>query len=693
MRIRTKINAFFTISFTLIIVTVLALTSFSAIAYFKENLYKSMPYIAKASCSSLQNKLNLGLELSNEFIFQDYLIRYITSLEKDEKVRELMLRAMENLSSNKGFTSCFVASSLTNNYYIMSNGELKTKTLSKNLEKDAWFFNLMQSKKNISYEVDYNNLLNEFNLFYNIKVKDFYGKDIGLAGVSLNLDEIVANIKETIPTPSSFILLVDENNNVSISSDKTMIDKNISNLLQKLQPLANYHGIKTYKDEKLGDMAVKEFPLENVSYRLILFIPINENIPSFASILGYSILGSVILLIIVIILSTLMMNLIFRKFTRMNFVFQEVANGNFTVKARNSHDEIGIISQYLNNMVEKLRISFQNILQSTKLMQETGVALSENSSQTVGVLKNIVESADDVKKNLETHNDNVMHTVSSVSEMISGLENVSNSTTMQTERIKITQDAIEVMVQGIKEVAETAEKNIEAVKDFDEDMARGKELVEKTATIANIMQEKSEGLLDAITVIQNTSNQTNLLAMNAAIEAAHAGEAGKGFAVVADEIRKLAEASAEQGANIVKVLQDLKEKIEYLNNIGPQIESSFEKIGKSINFVSSQEKHTIQTMKAQYERSEECLKAMNDVSKAGVEMNQGSSEMLNEGLIVQKELKVLSELANTVTYTVEQMIENIVAINDRGMKEVDFIAQSNKDNIHKVTKELDQFVV
>lgn len=84
---------------------------------------------------------------------------------------------------------------------------------------------------------------------------------------------------------------------------------------------------------------------------------------------------------------------------------------------------------------------------------------------------------------------------------------------------------------------------------------------------------------------------------------------------------------------------------------------------------------------------------MNDVSKAGVEMNQGSSEMLNEGLIVQKELKVLSELANTVTSTVEQMIENIVAINDRGMKEVDFIAQSNKDNIHKVTKELDQFVV
>ena len=77
MRIRTKINAFFGVSFILIIATVLTLTSLSARAYFRENLYNAMPYIAGASCSSLQNKLNLGLELSSEFVFQDYLINLI----------------------------------------------------------------------------------------------------------------------------------------------------------------------------------------------------------------------------------------------------------------------------------------------------------------------------------------------------------------------------------------------------------------------------------------------------------------------------------------------------------------------------------------------------------------------------------------------------------------------------------------
>ena len=693
MRIKTKINTFFTVSFVLIIAIVLALTSFSAITYFKENLYKSMPYIAKASCSSLQNKLNLGFELSKDLVFQDYLINYITSLEEDEHAGELMFRAMRNLSSSRGFSSCFVASSLTNKYNAISNGELKTKILSSEAAQDSWFFSVMKSNKDIDYNVQYDALLDEFNLFFNTKIKDFNGRDIGLAGVSINLDSIVATIVESIPSPNSIILLLDENNQVAIASDKEMIKQNISATLQKLKPLKRHQDIKIYKDEKLGDVAVKEFPLENVSYSLMLFAPVKENIPTFASILGYSILGSVILLILVIILSTLMMHFIFRRFAEMNFVFQEIANGNFTVKAKSTKDEVGIIGQYLNNMVEKLRFSFQNILQSTKVMEETGTTLSENSNQTVEVLKEIVGSADNVKKKLETHNDNVMHTVSTVSEMISGLESVSTSTNLQTERIQLTQDAMEVMVKGIKEVTETAEKNIEAIKGFDEDMANGKELVEKTVEIANIMQERSEGLLDAITVIQSTSNQTNLLAMNAAIEAAHAGEAGKGFAVVADEIRKLAEASAEQGTNIVKVLQNLKEKIEYLNSIGPQMENSFEKIRTMINFVSSQEERVIETMKAQYERSEECLKAMNDVSRAGVEMNSGSEEMLNEGYIVQKELKVLSELANTVTYTVEQMIENIIAINDKGMKEVDFIAQSNKENIHKVTKELEQFKV
>ena len=84
---------------------------------------------------------------------------------------------------------------------------------------------------------------------------------------------------------------------------------------------------------------------------------------------------------------------------------------------------------------------------------------------------------------------------------------------------------------------------------------------------------------------------------------------------------------------------------------------------------------------------------MNHINEVGSEMNIGSTEMLNEAYIVQKELKVLSELASNIMRAVQDVFSNVMAINDRGMKEVDFIVQSNKENIKKVTQELGQFKV
>ena len=201
MRIRTKINVFFTFSFVVVISIVLTLTSFSARRYFEVNFYEAMPYMAKASCSSLQTKLEVGLELSESFCSEDYLINCIESHESDEVQKELTIKAMNRLNKAKDFTTCFFASALTGSYYAMTNGELKTKTLSK--ENDQWFFNLLNVNKDIAYEVDYDKLLSAWNLFFNNKIKDKNGKTIGLAGVAINLDKIVTSMNESIPSPSS----------------------------------------------------------------------------------------------------------------------------------------------------------------------------------------------------------------------------------------------------------------------------------------------------------------------------------------------------------------------------------------------------------------------------------------------------------------------------------------------------------
>jgi len=147
------------------------------------------------------------------------------------------------------------------------------------------------------------------------------------------------------------------------------------------------------------------------------------------------------------------------------------------------------------------------------------------------------------------------------------------------------------MIANIDSVTGTLVSNAGNVKTLQDASEAGRAGLQEVAADIQEIARESEGILEINSVMANIASQTNLLSMNAAIEAAHAGETGKGFAVVADEIRKLAESSGEQSKTIGTVLKKIKGSIDKIKRSTENVLNKFEAIDSSVRTVAQQEEN------------------------------------------------------------------------------------------------------
>jgi len=208
------------------------------------------------------------------------------------------------------------------------------------------------------------------------------------------------------------------------------------------------------------------------------------------------------------------------------------------------------------------------------------------------------------------------------------LEQLNAHVEEQAASVTTSSAATEEMIANIQSVTDTLSRNTQSVRELEEASRAGHaSLNDVVADIQGIARE-SESLLEINAVMQNVASQTNLLSMNASIEAAHAGEAGRGFSVVADEIRKLAESSSKQSKTIRGVLKSIKESIDKITKSTDGVLDRFNAIEDGVKTVAVQEDSILQAMEEQGHGSKQILQAVGNVNEVTHKVKEAARRMV-----------------------------------------------------------------
>jgi methyl-accepting chemotaxis protein len=407
------------------------------------------------------------------------------------------------------------------------------------------------------------------------------------------------------------------------------------------------------------------------------------------------IIMSIGFILIGMVLFLLFLRRIFGRLALVTHVLKEISEGEGDLTTRitvGNTDEIGIMADYVNQTLEKIRHSVATIKGQTHKLFDVGSELAENMVQTATAIQEITGNLQNVKDQTINQSASVTETTATMEQVTRNIDKLSTNVETQTDSVSKSSSAIEEMLANIQSVTKTLVRNTDNVNHLTVSSEEGRTSLQTVATDIQEIARESEGLLQINGVMQTIASQTNLLAMNAAIEAAHAGEAGKGFAVVADEIRKLAESSGEQSKIISGVLKKIKGSIDKIGKSTNMVLEKFESIDSSVQTVSGQEANIRAAMEEQGQGSKQILDAIANLNELTRNVKQSSMEMMEGSEQVIKESKNLELVTQEITQGMNDMAAETGQIN-AAVARVNQISSQNKEYINTLAVEVSKFKV
>ena len=433
--------------------------------------------------------------------------------------------------------------------------------------------------------------------------------------------------------------------------------------------------------------------LKTCNWTVVVYAPIDEFMGAIDNLKHRMWISAFVFLFIILILVFFLAGTIVKPIQVVVNALKAIAqgDGDLTVSLPLvGNNEITDLAQYFNQTIEKIGSSIRHVGENTTTMEGIGNELESNMSATASSVHEISANIDGVKQQALTQAASVTETAATIEEIVRTIKQLNNSIETQAASVAESSSSVEEMVANIASIGETLGKTDAAIKSLTTATGEGKTTLVTSNTVTQKIAEESGSLIEASSVIQHIASQTNLLAMNAAIEAAHAGEAGKGFAVVADEIRKLAEDSATQGKAITATLKMLSGEIETLSASSKTVEAKFNAIFGLAEQVKEMSAILTESMREQENGSKEVLTAIKNINMVTTEVQAGSEEMLKGGESVAQEMQKLDGLTRIITDSMNEMASGAIQISN-AVQEVSEMTQRNKRSIEALSGEVAKF--
>jgi methyl-accepting chemotaxis protein/CheY-like chemotaxis protein len=356
-------------------------------------------------------------------------------------------------------------------------------------------------------------------------------------------------------------------------------------------------------------------------------------------------------------------------------------------------DEVSDLSKYFNKTLGSISGLIRRIKNKVNALTNTGHELSTNMAKTSKAVDEISVHFEGMKSKMSKQDENAAEAEKAVITIKDNISSLNKLIEEQSASINTSSSAIKEMTANIHSVTNTLMENNKNVNELTEASENGKTGLQTVAEKIQEIAKDSEGLLEINAVMNNIASQTNLLSMNAAIEAAHAGESGKGFAVVADEIRKLAVSSSDQSKTTATMLKKIKASIDSITISSNEVLARFGVIDSKVKTVSVHGENIRNAMEEQETGGRQILESIERLKELSVTVKKGAEDMLKSGDHLNRQTTDLIKSSNEVVTGMNDIVNGAMREIKAAVSLVDEMSAENSRNFDELKVESSKFKV